>query len=416
MTDRKKIARIIDANLNRACEGSRVLEEIARFIKGDGNLAKQVKDMRHEIISTVKEFGFDYLELLDARDSEADVGREHQGKLEINRKEMLDTMAANFSRIEEALRVIEEFGRPVNPEVADTIKTLRYKVYSLEKRFGVAHKIQALSVRENQSDNCIGPIIIFVLIALALIYIFYPKPVNAAVTADYVTHSQGIIASDTVWETPYYVTDTGIPGPVVLITGGIHGNEPAGFNAADEFLTLEIDNGKLIIIPRANQLGIKLDSRYLPLLRYRDLNRNFPNQNDMIPKGELAKHLWGFICDLNPDWHIDLHESVNFRRLDETRCGNSIIYYPVPGMTNIVTAMIDAANTTVTDSNREFVLLRYPIDGSLARACGEQLGISAMILETTRKQGQPLELRIQQHVMMVKQCLLDLNMISNVDE
>ncbi|MEZ5299670.1 MAG: hypothetical protein R3F11_03220 [Verrucomicrobiales bacterium] len=33
-------------------------------------------------------------------------------------------------------------------------------------------------------------------------------------------------------ETPYYVADSGEPGPTVLITGGIHGNEPAGAAAA----------------------------------------------------------------------------------------------------------------------------------------------------------------------------------------
>ena len=115
MTERKKIARIIDANLNRAREGLRVLEEIARFINDDSNLTKQVKDIRHEIISTVNEFDFNYLERLNARDSETDVGREHKGNLEIKRKELLDMMAANFSRVEEALRVFEEFGRPVNP-------------------------------------------------------------------------------------------------------------------------------------------------------------------------------------------------------------------------------------------------------------------------------------------------------------
>ncbi|MCD6217662.1 thiamine-phosphate pyrophosphorylase [bacterium] len=176
MTDKRKIARIIDANLNRAREGSRVLEETARFINDDGSMAKQIKDIRHDIVATVKEFGFDYLQLLDARDSESDVGREQKGKLEIERSGLKDIIAANFSRVEEALRVIEEYGRPVNQDAADKIKNLRYHVYTLEKAFNVAKDGAASSGDKRQSPDCVTPIIVLILIAAAVIYFFYFKP------------------------------------------------------------------------------------------------------------------------------------------------------------------------------------------------------------------------------------------------
>lgn len=176
MTDKRKIARIIDANLNRACEGSRVLEEAARFINDDGSMAKRIKDIRHDIVATVKEFGFDYLELLNARDSEADVGREQKGKLEIERSGLKDIIAANFSRVEEALRVIEEYGRPVNPDAADKTKNLRYRVYTLEKTFNFTMERTESSANKRQSPDCVTPIIVFILIAAALIYFFYFKP------------------------------------------------------------------------------------------------------------------------------------------------------------------------------------------------------------------------------------------------
>ena len=135
MTDRKKIARIIDANLNRAREGSRVLEEVARFLDDNSVHAKQIKDLRHNIVTVVNGFGLDYAELLDARDSETDVGRMLQGKLEDERINLNDIIAANFSRIEEALRSIEEFGKLLDATVAREIKDIRYKVYTLEKEF-----------------------------------------------------------------------------------------------------------------------------------------------------------------------------------------------------------------------------------------------------------------------------------------
>ncbi len=406
MTDNRKIARIIDANLNRACEGSRVLEEVARFINNDSNKVQQIKSLRHDIVSAAMEFEFDYPQLLAARDIESDVGRDIKGKLEAERDNITKITMANFFRVKEALRAIEEFGRPVNPDAAEKIKKLRYRVYAIEKHFSIVKK----TYESNGGCTC-GVIMIIVIIAAILCFFFGNLP-----QAEASTRHDGLIAPRTVWETPYYIQDTGIKGPVVLLTGGIHGNEPAGYLAAEQIRHWKIKNGKLIVIPRVNVLGIRLNSRYLPLMRDRDLNRNFPQKDDMAVKGELAYHVMEFVCDLNPDWHIDLHESVNFRVQDETRCGNSIIYYPAPGMKDIVTAMLDVANLTVTDSSREFVLLKYPIDGSLARACGEILGINAMILETTREQGQPLELRVQQHCMMVQQCLKSLNMISSEKE
>ena len=41
--------RLIDANLNRAREGIRVIESVARFILNDADLSKSLKAMRHEL-------------------------------------------------------------------------------------------------------------------------------------------------------------------------------------------------------------------------------------------------------------------------------------------------------------------------------------------------------------------------------
>ena len=38
------------------------------------------------------------------------------------------------------------------------------------------------------------------------------------------------------WETPIYVNDSGRSGPTVIVTGGVHGNEPAGASAAEQII------------------------------------------------------------------------------------------------------------------------------------------------------------------------------------
>ena len=135
MTDKREIARIIDANFNRAREGIRVLEDSVRFIQDNRELAKKLKDIRHGITDAVKGFGLTREELLDARNSESDVGRTLEGELESKRTNLNEIIASNFARIEESLRAIEEFGKLLDTESARKIKDLRYKVYTLEKNF-----------------------------------------------------------------------------------------------------------------------------------------------------------------------------------------------------------------------------------------------------------------------------------------
>src|SRR5690606_26510786 len=64
---------------------------------------------------------------------------------------------------------------------------------------------------------------------------------------------QGTLAVGTPWETPYYVQDTGLPGPTIMIVGGMHGNEPAGAYAAEQIRRWPIVRGKVVAVPRANQ-------------------------------------------------------------------------------------------------------------------------------------------------------------------
>ena len=135
MTDKREIARIIDANFNRAREGIRVLEDSVRFIQDNRELAKKLKDIRHGITDAVRGFDLTREELLDARNSESDVGRTLEGELESKRTNLNEIIASNFARIEESLRAIEEFGKLLDTESARKIKDLRYKVYTLEKNF-----------------------------------------------------------------------------------------------------------------------------------------------------------------------------------------------------------------------------------------------------------------------------------------
>ena len=48
------VYRILDASANRAAEGLRTMEEIARFALDDGDLTAEFKNQRHGLVSALK--------------------------------------------------------------------------------------------------------------------------------------------------------------------------------------------------------------------------------------------------------------------------------------------------------------------------------------------------------------------------
>ncbi len=130
--DKRIIYRIIDANLNRAREGMRVVEEVARFYYNNAQLSSQLKALRHDLTKVAKK-SFDQDMLLSFRDSLKDVGADSMSGLEKKRADIHSIVQANLRRSQEAARVLEEFGKLVNPDSARSFKRIRFRLYTLEK-------------------------------------------------------------------------------------------------------------------------------------------------------------------------------------------------------------------------------------------------------------------------------------------
>jgi thiamine-phosphate pyrophosphorylase len=124
----EKIDRLIDANLNRLREGLRVLEDIARYIFDDKNLSSSLKDLRHSFQKVYS------IKRVKARDILNDVGKSTT-KSELKRENLLDLIIANFARVQESSRVLEEIFKLENPSFSTLFKDLRYQAYNLEKEF-----------------------------------------------------------------------------------------------------------------------------------------------------------------------------------------------------------------------------------------------------------------------------------------
>lgn len=127
------VLRILDANFNRLAEGLRVLEEVERLLKNNPDTARSIKNLRHDTARCRAYFS--EAELLRARDSQGDVGREGSAGLENERPDLRAVVSANFKRCEEAARVLEEFAKLANADAVPGLKALRFALYSLEKSF-----------------------------------------------------------------------------------------------------------------------------------------------------------------------------------------------------------------------------------------------------------------------------------------
>ena len=125
----KRIFRIVDANLNRSREGLRVIEDIVRFYLDHAGLARSLKSVRHQLSRAVKQ----NRRLLVSRKVATDVGREYSS-LERSRKDIRGLSVANFRRVEESLRVLEEVAKIAMPAKAAVFKRLRFRVYGLEQK------------------------------------------------------------------------------------------------------------------------------------------------------------------------------------------------------------------------------------------------------------------------------------------
>lgn len=124
-----RIWRLLDANANRAREGLRIVEDTARFILNRTDAAKALRGMRHDLDALVRRH---YKTLLAHRDVTTDSGKNNRAVP--YKSGVADLLAANFKRCEEALRVLEEYGRLLSDSAVKKAQSLRFKVYQWEKK------------------------------------------------------------------------------------------------------------------------------------------------------------------------------------------------------------------------------------------------------------------------------------------
>ncbi|MBI3324115.1 MAG: hypothetical protein HYZ92_02430 [Candidatus Omnitrophica bacterium] len=127
---RRALLRAVDANVNRAREGLRVAEDVARFCLAMPSAYRRLRALRHGLEAPVRGLGVKAVELAGARDTERDPGRFAKTSAA---KSVEHLLLINLQRTKEALRVIEEAGRLLAPRQAARFQQLRFQTYDAER-------------------------------------------------------------------------------------------------------------------------------------------------------------------------------------------------------------------------------------------------------------------------------------------
>lgn len=127
--DHLRVLRIVDANANRAAEGLRTIEDVARLGREDAVAAEWIKDLRHRLATLTKQLPRNAR--LSARSAETDAGTDLSTSDETSRANFAAVVSAAAERTTQALRCLEEFSKFLSSGLSEKFKQLRYQAYDI---------------------------------------------------------------------------------------------------------------------------------------------------------------------------------------------------------------------------------------------------------------------------------------------
>ena len=189
---------------------------------------------------------------------------------------------------------------------------------------------------------------------------------------------------------------SGQPGPCIFVVGGIHGDEAAGWMAAERLQNQAVlASGTLCILSPANRTGAQALKRYV--VNSGDLNRVFPGEDSADdPAMRLAASIFHMIGEWKPNLVLDLHESK--KPLGDGGLGYSLIFSDDKLTGDLIWELL-LSNEEGGVCRNNFGTAFPGVSRSLNRVVTEQLKYPVITVETLRSDD--LEERISEQLSVV---------------
>ena len=109
-------------------EGLRVVEDHVRLVLDDRHLTGLCKQLRHDLTDALADVPLD--QRLAARETQADVGTSLTTSAERRRGGLAGVLAADFARVQESLRSLEEYGKLLTSRAHSVCRGERHTEYA----------------------------------------------------------------------------------------------------------------------------------------------------------------------------------------------------------------------------------------------------------------------------------------------
>ncbi len=224
-----------------------------------------------------------------------------------------------------------------------------------------------------------------------------------------------------------------VRSPTMLIIGGIQGDEPGGFLAADRYVDLTLRRGTLLLVPRANFLSIIKNHRGPE----GDMNRRFRDWAVRSPMDKVVEILKGLMAEA--DIFLNLHDGSGFYyprwespQRNPMRFGQSIIadaaVYRHPAgdrvleLESMARRVIDKVNAQIHEERHHFHFNNHRTlekdtahkeqRGSATFYALTQHGIPAFGVETSKDIPEP-RIRVQYQTMVINAFLEEMGIVAD---
>jgi len=203
-----------------------------------------------------------------------------------------------------------------------------------------------------------------------------------------------------------------LPGPTIMVQGGIQGDETAGFITAQILSRSKVIRGNMIVLPRANVPSINLRKRQVNV----DMNRRFDQNYNRFYEDRVARVIRFLLAQSNA--FIHLHEGSGFYNptwidsmRNPNRYGQSIIVdtlvYDKIDLADTVNSVLAELNGKIVSRDYQFRLFNtktfdnktsYPeMRKSLTCYALAEHGIPAMAVEVSKDIRQ-IEWKVRQQL------------------